>query len=180
LSVGRDKVLLRFLVSAIGGIAITIGMLMVGIAISGAFEDEEPEMLEFEQVELISTLDRVDIAELLAARERERLRDAAPPPPPELPPRIIEGFVQLEYDVDATGRVTAVRVLAAVPRGIYEEQAVAEIRGRMYTPEFVDGVAVASTRSDVVEFSVELPREPVVSAGDETAPEYAPEGEDQP
>ena len=164
---GKDKALLRFLVSAIGGTVVAVGMLMVGVAISGAFDDEEQPLLEFVEVELFSTLDRLDVAELLAERERERMRDSAPPPPPEPPPRIISGFVQLEYDVDETGRVTAVRVLTAVPRGIYEEQAVAEIQGRMFTPEFVDGAAVASTRSDVVEFSVELPREVAVSADEE-------------
>ena len=159
--------LLRFLVSAIGGTAVTVGMLMVGVAISGVFQDEEEQLLEFEQVELISIGDREDVAELLAERERELARDREPPPLPELPPRIVSGFVQLEYDVDEAGRVTAVRVLAAVPRGIYEEQAIADIQRRLFTPDFVDGVAVASTRSDVVEFSVELPREPAVSADSE-------------
>jgi TonB family protein len=165
---GKDKVLLRFLVSAIGGTAVALGMLIVGIAISGAFEDDPTPLPELEEVELISTVDRVDVAELLAEREAERIRNAEPPPPPELPPRLISGFVQLEYEVDETGRVTDVRVLAAVPRGIYEEQAVAEIQRQLFTPTFEDGVAVASVRSDVVEFSVELPRQPTVTGEGES------------
>jgi len=164
----RDRALLRFLVSAIGGVAVTIGMLLVGVAINGAFESEPDNLPELEEVELISTLDRVDVAELLAEREREQMRVSQPPPPPQLPPRVVSGFVQLEYDVDATGRVTAVRVLAAVPGGVYEDQAIAEVRSRMYTPEFVDGEAVASTHSDVVEFQVELPREIAVTGEDGT------------
>jgi TonB family protein len=168
---GKDKVLLRFLVSAIGGVAVAVGMLIVGIAISGAFDAEPAPLPELEEVELISTVDRVDVAELLAEREAEQVRNAEPPPPPEFPPRLISGFVQLEYEVDETGHVTSVRVLAAVPRGVYEEQAVAEIQGRLFTPTLEDGVAVASSRSDVIEFSVELPREVTVTGGEESGVE---------
>lgn len=170
-----DKRALRFLFAAVGGVAVSLGMLMGGIAIWGAFDEEPAPTVELEEVELISTMDRVDVSELLAEREAERVRNRELPEPPELPPRTVTGFVQLEFVVGPDGRVLECRVVGAVPGGVYEEQAVAEVSSRLYTPTFDDqGQAIASTRSEIVEFTVELPRQPVVTAGEEAAPD--PEG----
>jgi len=78
----------------------------------------------------------------------------------QLPPRVTKGFVQLEVKVDAEGRVTEAKVVGAVPPGIYEQQALAEVRGRRFVPPTVGGRAVPGQLTEVVPFQVEAPPPP--------------------
>ena len=48
--------------------------------------------------------------------------------PPELLRQRIEGYVEVEYEVDATGAVQDARVTAAMPRGAFEQAALAAVR----------------------------------------------------
>jgi TonB family protein len=97
---------------------------------------------------LLSTSDRVDVAELLEPRRR-------PPPPPapatafELPDRQVSGFVQLAVRVDNEGRVESAEVLNAVPAGVFEDEALRIVRQRRYAVP-PDGRAV----DDIVRFTV--------------------------
>jgi TonB family protein len=79
-----------------------------------------------------------------------------PPPkaPPPMPPREVRGFVQLEVTLDERGRVTAARVVGAMPPGRYEQQALADVRARSYPPIMVDGKAVPGKFAEVVNFQV--------------------------
>lgn len=78
----------------------------------------------------------------LRTRVRFRLADAAatvaggggaggPQPvyPPELLRERIEGYVDVEYALDAEGRAGDARVLTAMPRGGFEQAALAAVRG---------------------------------------------------
>lgn len=147
--------LIRFLLAALAATVFTFTMLMVGLWASGAFEEEEVVRHEFQSVDLISTQDRIDVAELLADREKERARREPPPPPtPIVPERTVSGFVQVEFTVAPDGSVRDVRVVGAVPKGYYEEQAKAEIASKRFMPEFEGDQAVASERTEIVDFTV--------------------------
>lgn len=77
-----------------------------------------------------------------------------------VPPRITKGFVQIEVLVDAEGRVTEAKVVGAVPPGIYEQQALDQVRGRRFVPPTVGGRAVPGRLTEVVPFQVEAPQPP--------------------
>ncbi|HSG64702.1 MAG TPA: TonB family protein [Gammaproteobacteria bacterium] len=131
-------------------------MLWFALEVSGFIDRDAARTLETHAVDLLSTAER---------RELENLLDGGRPTrvPPLLEPtaiapldfgRALRGIVRLEVDVDAAGRVTDVRVLDAVPAGIYETQAIADARRREYTPELVAGRAVPSRRFEIVDFTV--------------------------
>lgn len=126
---------LRFLVSA--GIASVIVLtLMVGVLWGFGLFDKAEEVYYAHPVEILSQTDRVDVAELVGAGERR----APPPPAPrdiepmEVPERQVTGFVQLEVEVDGDGRVRHAEVVNALPGGLYEEQALRQVRARRYPP----------------------------------------------
>ncbi|HET6630917.1 MAG TPA: TonB family protein [Woeseiaceae bacterium] len=65
---------------------------------------------------------------------------------PDYPPsalrRGIEGWVQVQFSVTQTGRVTDVFVINANPRGVFEEATIEAVRRWLYNPKIEDGVAV--------------------------------------
>ena len=75
-----------------------------------------------------------------------------------VPPHQVKGFVQVEVKLDATGKVIDARVVGAIPPGIYDQQALMQVRGRSYTPITIDGKAVPGKVTEVVPFTVESPR----------------------
>ena len=52
----------------------------------------------------------------------------------------IEGFVIVRYDVTVEGIVHNVRVAEAVPPGVFDEAAIATVRGWKYKAPILDGV----------------------------------------
>lgn len=65
---------------------------------------------------------------------------AMPPPyPREAALEGIEGWVRLAIDIDERGRVRGVEVLAAEPRGYFEQAAVQAVRRWSWKPAVVDG-----------------------------------------
>ena len=95
--------------------------------------------------------------------ELEMIRRTEAPPAEELEPplprpdRERDGFVQLEFEVTPDGRARDVRVVGAMPTGYFEEQAVQKIERLRFVPDRVDGVAVASVRTQIVEFKYTPP-----------------------
>jgi periplasmic protein TonB len=65
---------------------------------------------------------------------------------PDYPPSALrrgtEGWVQVQFSVSETGRVTDVIVVGANPRGVFEEESVKAVRRWLYSPRIEDGVAV--------------------------------------
>ncbi|MEO1574927.1 MAG: TonB family protein [Pseudomonadota bacterium] len=78
------------------------------------------------------------------------------PPPPEPPPyereRERDGFVQVQFAVTPGGRAEDATVVGAMPAGYFEDQALAQINRRRFVPDRVDGEAVRSVRTEIVEF----------------------------
>ena len=93
-------------------------------------------------------------AELELIRRIEEPPAQEQKPEPELPQfdRERDGFVQVEFEVTAEGRARDVRVVGAMPAGYFEEQAVAKIERLRFVPDRVDGEAVSSVRTQIVEF----------------------------
>jgi hypothetical protein len=129
------KQAMRFLGAALVA-TVVVGVLMVSVLWGfGLFERPE-RGIEAHPVELLSRSDRLDVAALVGADRRQ-----LPRPPPErpveplvIPPREVSGFVQLEVEVDEDGRVLRADVVNALPGGVYEEQALRQVRQRRYPP----------------------------------------------
>ncbi len=54
-----------------------------------------------------------------------------------------EGYVTVELDVDATGRVTAMKVIKSVPQGVFDKSVKKALRKWKFRPKSVDGKAVS-------------------------------------
>jgi protein TonB len=65
------------------------------------------------------------------------------------------GWVEVEYTVDERGATTDVTVVAAEPRGVFDEAAVAAVAGWKYRPRVVNGRPVAQRTSVTLQFNVE-------------------------
>lgn len=94
-------------------------------------------------------------AELDVVRRIESPEEVRPPEPePDVFERNRErdGFVQVQFEVTEKGRARDVKIVGAMPAGYYEEQAIRKIEKLRYVPERVDGKAIVSTRSEIVEF----------------------------
>jgi TonB family protein len=80
------------------------------------------------------------------------------PRPPHYPRKAaqegISGKVRLQIQVDASGHVSAVRVLSAVPSGYFEQSAIKAVRPLIYVPYTIDGGAVCFTFDREVVFTI--------------------------
>jgi len=143
---------LRFLFSAVIASGVVLALLVASLAAFGLFDKPE-ETLYVHPVEVLSHSDRVDVAELIGADRERRLPERRVAPPVEaleIPRREVSGFVQVEVEVDAEGRVSAAEVVNALPAGIYEEQALRQVRQRRYPAR-----AGGETYVEVVPFKVD-------------------------
>lgn len=61
----------------------------------------------------------------------------------------INGWVQLRFNIAADGRVTDVRVLAAEPRRVFEQEAIRALKNWKYQPKLENGRAVAQSDLEV-------------------------------
>ena len=151
---------LRFAVSAVVA-AVVVVALMVGVLWGFGLLDRPEDGIEAHQVEILSESSRLDVAELIEGPEGRRLPELPPLaeiPPLEVPQRTTEGFVQVEFEVDADGQVRRAEVVNALPAGIYEEEALRQVRSRRWAPD----PRGARTLTQVVTFSVPagMPGEP--------------------
>lgn len=76
--------------------------------------------------------------------------------PPSAERRGIEGWVQVQFSVTRTGRVTDVVVVDANPPGVFEEESIEAVRRWLYNPKIEDGVAVERVGLQTV-FVFEMP-----------------------
>lgn len=127
---------LRMLASAAIATVIVLALMVSVLWAFGLFKPEAEEVFYAHPVDVLSQTDRIDVAELVGGRERQLPR--RPPEreiePMEVPPREVAGFVQLEVEVDADGRVQRADVVNALPAGVFEQQAVRQVRQRRYPP----------------------------------------------
>lgn len=68
---------------------------------------------------------------------------------PKYPPNAaregVNGWVQLRFNIAADGRVTDVRVLAAEPKRVFEQEAIRALKNWKYQPKLENGRAVAQS-----------------------------------
>ncbi|MEJ2601926.1 MAG: energy transducer TonB [Gammaproteobacteria bacterium] len=153
--------MVRLLGSFVAACVVVGVMLLIAVELWGGFDratgsDEPP--LEARPLDLLVGYDSLDVAELFG-EPRRQLPELEPPPPPlQAPPvpgkRGVQGFVQVEVDVDARGRVVDARVLDAAPAGVYESEALSRVRSQRFP------VGQPGTRIRIVDFSVERPESP--------------------
>jgi TonB family protein len=145
----------QLLVSAGLATVVVLVMMVTALWAFGIFDREDEVTWYAHPVEVLSQSDRLDIARLLGEPERRTLPEMPPMreiPPMEVPERTVSGFVQLEVEVDPEGRVQRAEVVNAMPLGVYEEQALRQVRQRRYPPREGGGSYV-----EVVPFSVSPP-----------------------
>lgn len=66
----------------------------------------------------------------------------------------LEGYVRVAYDVSADGSVTKVRVVDSDPPGVFDEAAVAAVRGWRFHPAISDGKPVVKELVSRVNFKL--------------------------
>jgi len=88
-------------------------------------------------------------------RDLEPLATPEPTYPPAAFRQGIGGWVEVEYTVNVRGATTDVAVVAAEPRGVFDEAAVAAVAGWKYRPRIVNGQPVAQRTSATLQFNVE-------------------------
>jgi protein TonB len=80
-------------------------------------------------------------------------------PDPVYPPAAfrqgVGGWVEVEYTVNERGATMDVAVVAAEPRGVFDEAAVTAVAGWKYRPRVVNGRPVAQRTSVTLQFNVE-------------------------
>ncbi len=147
---------MRLLGSMLVASVVVLTMMVTGLRIWGLFDGEEVRY-GLSRVELLSPAERLDLAELLGENTRPTLPEmprAIEIPSLELEPRARKGFVQVEFLVGPDGRASNVEIVGATPGADYENQAREIIESRAYVPEYRDGQAVPSRRSEIVEFTL--------------------------
>lgn len=80
-----------------------------------------------------------------------------PQPSYSVPPRDVKGFVQVEVKLDELGTVVEAKVVGAIPPGVYERQALEQVRARRYAPITIEGRTVPGKVTEVIDFTVPAP-----------------------
>ena len=141
----------RFAGSIAVAVVIVTTLLVGGLYLFGAYDPEE----EAHTATSVEMLSRIDLAELLgeeSTRSRPQLPAMEEIPPLVIPQRTQSGFVQVEYVIDANGRVIEAEVVGAAPVGVYEDEALEIVRSRRYQPK-PDGGGT-DRRTEMVDFTV--------------------------
>ena len=141
--------LLRFTTSTALACIVVAALLVASLWSFGVFDNREGHHAV--DITMLSVSDSLDLAELLGENE-EPGRPSLPPlediAPLEIPRRDESGFVQVEFSVDASGRVTDAEVVRAMPAGVFDNQALEIVRSRRYQPDS------GARRTEIVDFSV--------------------------
>jgi protein TonB len=94
-----------------------------------------------------------------ASGVQQRDLEAVATPGPTYPPYAfrqgIEGWVEVEYTVTERGATTDVAVVAAAPRGVFDDAAISAVGNWKYRPRIVNGQPVAQRTSVTLHFNVE-------------------------
>lgn len=99
---------------------------------------------------------------------------AAAPLPAQACAQRISGWVRLEVEVDADGRIGASRILASEPVGLYDATALAVARNSRLEPAYRGGVPIAATGLLTLRFEPDQTRCGAGEPGDPRAPGRGP------
>jgi hypothetical protein len=162
---GHQSCIMRFVVSAILGLVVTLAMLIGGLQF---FDGRVGKSTLRQGIEVtpLPAQHRLDVAEWMREARpdlpdpgAEPMLRLPPPEPFELAPREVSGFVQLTFTVQPDGRATDVRIFGAAPAGHYEEQAIESVLARRWDPDLdASGRPVARRATEIVEFTVPIAR----------------------
>lgn len=151
----------RFLISMMAA-----GILVVSASTAAIwwFADRD-EPAEDDDIRVAGTVQLFDPSENPELASEIRKHDAdrftrKPDVPRARKERDVKGYVQLSFVVRPDGSVGNIRVVGAAPRGYYEDEARRIVRERNYEPAEQDGQAVATRRTDIIQFDVPENREP--------------------
>ncbi len=135
---------------------VVYALLMLGVGVMQKFEPDDQDPMKIHPVNLLEAYQRKRWSEELGEDKRKlpERPHREQMPRYELPEREVSGFVQIEVMIGADGIVEEVEVVGAAPSGVYEEQAMEIIRQRLYSPDVIDGVAVPSTLTEIIDFTV--------------------------
>ncbi|MFK7887371.1 MAG: TonB family protein [Gammaproteobacteria bacterium] len=135
------------------GVSLCVAVILVGafalFGINSYFEQPPVNQVAAFRVETATA------EELAAARritEPEQAKPEPPPPPPVDRDLERDGFVQVQFEVTPEGRAANAEVVGAMPAGYFESEAVSRIERKRFVPERIDGQAVSSIRTEIVEF----------------------------
>jgi TonB family protein len=143
---------LRIAGSVLGACVVVFWLLVGGLWVSGAFE-EERRGPKAHPLKLIQISDRTDVSRWFTEPEpppRAGLPPLSEIEPAGVPERVATGFVQVAFSVDENGLVTDARVLKSTHEGLYEDQALEAVRDRVHPP----GIP-GETRLEIVPFTVD-------------------------
>jgi hypothetical protein len=144
---------MRWVVSILAGMTVTFLLTMFGVKSFNRFKPDDDER-KTHPLEILSRSDRIDLARLLGeetGRRRPELPKLEDLPQLQIPERVSTGFVQLEVSVDADGRVSDAVVVGATAPREQVEQARAEVLQQGFEPATVDGHAIPSVRTEIVD-----------------------------
>jgi protein TonB len=91
----------------------------------------------------------------VASRDLEAIATPDPAYPPEAFRARVEGWVEVEFTVDAQGAATDVAVVASEPRGVFDAAASEAVAAWRYRPRVVNGRPTAQRTSVTLYFNVE-------------------------
>jgi len=88
-------------------------------------------------------------------RDLEAVATPRPTYPPHAFRQGIEGWAEVEFTVTERGTTTDVAIVAAQPRGVFDDAAIAAVGNWKFRPRIVNGQPVAQRTSATLHFNVE-------------------------
>lgn len=145
----------RFLISMV-----VAGILVISVSTAAIwwFTDRD-EPAEDDDIRVAGTVQLFDPSQDPEVSSELRKHDAerftrTPDVPRAEKKRDVKGYVQLSFEVQPDGSVDNIRVVGAAPRGYYEDEARRIVREGDYEPGEKDGQAVATRRTEIIQFDV--------------------------
>jgi protein TonB len=97
----------------------------------------------------------IDAMGALPDRDLEQLTATEPVYPPEALRERVEGWVEVDFTVTEAGAVREIEIVAAEPRGVFEEAATTAVGQWRFQPRVVNGQPVKQRSSVTLRFNVE-------------------------
>ena len=157
MTTGQRSAVARWLGSAVLGALVVLVLMTAALWTFGIFHGLDDTHFTH-GLRLLTDSERRDLAEELGearGAERPQLPPLEDIPPLEIPRRGQSGFVQLEFSVDENGRVIDAEVVRSTPAGVYEDQALAILRGRRF--EAGTPALRGARRTEIIDFDIEPP-----------------------
>jgi protein TonB len=88
-------------------------------------------------------------------RDIEQVSSAPPAYPPEALAQRVEGWVEVEFTVTASGNVAAINIAGSEPSGVFDQAAIDSVGAWRFNPRLVNGKPVPERTSTTVRFTLE-------------------------